>query len=86
MNPEPLRIRVLDALELAPATVEQLALLLSSKRSSLRAVCRDLELQELVEMIDTKPPRNAHGRGRVWKVYALRPTARRIPTKHLEAS
>lgn len=86
MNPEPLRIRVLDALELAPATVEQLAVLLSSKRSSLRSVCRELELDEMIEMIDTRPPRNAHGRGRVWKVYALPAVAKRIPIRQQEAA
>jgi hypothetical protein len=72
MSPEPLRIRVLDALELGPATVEQLAIMLDRKRTSLRTVCRALELDGLIEMVDTKPARNLHHTGRTWKVYAIR--------------
>jgi predicted ArsR family transcriptional regulator len=70
MSREPLRVRVLDALELGPATLEQLALMLGSSHESIRAPTRQLERAELVQVVAKRPTRH----GRPSNVYAIRGT------------
>ena len=69
---ELLRIRVLDALELAPATVNQLANLVCSSVEATRNIVKTLERENQVEFVDTRESKGRYGIGHPWKIYAIR--------------
>jgi hypothetical protein len=70
MKPENLRVRVLDVLELGPATMDTLSKLIAAHPISIRKNCRVLELDNQIECIDS-----VHTKGRPWKVYAIKGSA-----------
>ncbi len=66
MSPEPLRIRVLGALSLAPMTVRDLARCLSVRESSVRVRVRDaVRAGEACVWAQRRDPRSP----RAWNVY-----------------
>jgi predicted ArsR family transcriptional regulator len=69
MKPAPVSQRILDALQLQPMTVEQLATCLSLYRGTVRKWVLDMRHERSVRAIHAQPSRN----GRPWVVYSINP-------------
>lgn len=67
MNPQPLRIRILRALELSPMTVRDLARCLCAPEASVRTWVRDMDRAGAVACCGRVKPMHA----RPWNVYRL---------------
>ncbi|TPG08306.1 hypothetical protein EAH88_11780 [Rhodanobacter glycinis] len=67
MSPLPAEVRIFDALQLQPMTVEQLATRLSLHRGTVRKRVLDMRLERRVRAIHAMPSKN----GRPWVVYSI---------------
>jgi predicted ArsR family transcriptional regulator len=67
MTALPSQVRILDALQLQPMTVEQLATCLSLNRGTVRKRVLDMRQERRIRAIHATPSRH----GRPWVVYSI---------------